>query len=261
MASDRTSDPGLRVHRNLNHRIDRFQVLGDRNSGTNFLSTLIERNFPELQPTRELGWKHGFLDRRMIAAPGLLTFVVYRHPLRWIESVHRAPVEVSQAMTALDFHDFLRAEWQPAWVREDGTEEPIQGDMYPHTTTRFENICRMRSVKIAYLEEMAGMPGQIVFSRFEAVNRAPRAAMVALAATLGMPGIRGFTPVREYEGAQTKAYAPLPAQPVSPDDLAFIRAGLDLEQEARLGFDLDNPPARDGLRWTDPRHLRGLLRL
>ena len=138
----------VRIVRNRSEPVDRFQVMGDRNSGTNYVTALIRANLPELQETDELGWKHGFFDRRRADAPGLLTVVFYRHPVRLLQSVHRRPWEVSRRMQGLSFGDFIRATWEPAWITtaDDGTvtEHPIQGDMYPRTARRFENILAMR---------------------------------------------------------------------------------------------------------------------
>lgn len=248
-----------RIYRNLPHPVDRFQVLGDRCSGTNFISHLIERNFPELAPSVELGWKHGFIDRRLAAAPGLLTLVVYRHPLRWMQSVHRNPYEVSRSVSARPFSGFLRARWEPAWVTElpDGTvrEEPIQGDMYPHTTKRFENICRMRSVKIAYQEELASLPCQVVFMTYEAVNRRPRALLDALSQAFNLYTIARLQTVTEYKGTRRKRYRPARYPAVQELDLDFMRAELDLKQEKRIGYQVDRPDRYDGVLWYDPRRI------
>ena len=40
------------------HRITRYQVFGERSSGTNFVKRLLGRN-TALAPSEGLGWKHG----------------------------------------------------------------------------------------------------------------------------------------------------------------------------------------------------------
>lgn len=258
------SDTLLRIHRNLVHPIDRFQVLGDRCSGTNYVSHLLERNFPELAPCEELGWKHGFIDRRTCASPGLLTVVVYRHPVRWMQSLYRNPFQIAPSQHQLPFDQFIRCQWSPVWTEEntDGTTTliPIQGDMYPHTTTPFENICRMRSVKIGYLEELSELPCQIVFLRYEDANRAPRKVLAEIASAFDLHPVRRYRPVHEYKGVRSVRYRPARYPQMATEDLAFVRSELDICQEVRIGYDLDAPAPMDGLApWARPA-LRALLR-
>ena len=258
-----SNNPILRFHRNLQHPIDRFQVLGDRCSGTNFISHLIERNFPGISRSGDLDWKHGFIDRRICANPGLLTAIVYRHPVRWIQSVYANPYEVAPSQSQLPFDAFIRAEWNPVWFerKKDGsvTYIPIQGDMYPHTTTPFENICRMRSVKVKYLEEIASLPSQVVYLRYEDANRRPRRFIRELATAFGLEPARSFRPVREYKGVRAIRYRPARYPELAPSDLAFLQSELDLEQEVRIGYNLHAPAPMDGLMpWARPA-LRGIL--
>lgn len=261
----RPTEMPLRTHRNLGHALDRFQVLGDRCSGTNFVASLIARNFPELGVTEELGWKHGFIDRRLASAPGLLSVVVYRHPVRWMQSVHRNPFQVARSLAVLPFSEFIRAEWRPVWIDEqpdgDVVETPIQGDMYPHTTRRFENICRMRSVKITYQEELANLECQVAFVTYEAVNRRPLAILNALADAFGLHPVSKLKPVPEYKGTRGFRYRPARYPAMDAADLAFVSEALDLEQERRIGYVPSNVDRHDGVPWYDRRRFRGKLRL
>lgn len=254
----------LRVHRTLTDPVDRFQVLGDRCSGTNFVHHLIARNLPELRASGELGWKHGFVDPARVAAPGLLTVIVIRHPLRWVQSIYRAPWEVSRSLLGQGFGHFLRAEWRAAWVKDqpDGTvvEEPIAADCDPATGANFANICRMRSAKIAHMQALANLPCQVAFLPYEAANREPKAMISALAQAIDLAPPAQYRPVTAYKGDRKARYRPAPFEPFPPLDLEFVRAELDLAQEARFGYSLDVVPARDGMRRLDWRYAMGWLR-
>ncbi|WP_373488146.1 hypothetical protein, partial [Blastomonas sp.] len=50
---------GILAPRAASVPITRFQVLGERSSGTNFVKRLLGRN-STLRPTEDLGWKHRF---------------------------------------------------------------------------------------------------------------------------------------------------------------------------------------------------------
>jgi len=176
-----------RTHRNLPDPVTSYAVLGERNSGTNYVDALLAANLPAGIPASDVYcWKHGFIDRRVAATGGLLTVVVYRHPVRWLQSLHNKPMELSARMQGLSFGDFIRHEWQGAFARPDG-EEPSTADMDPKARTNYPNALRLRAAKIAYLEEMAEMPGRVAFLRFEDANRDPRATLDALGRAFDLP--------------------------------------------------------------------------
>lgn len=254
----------MRVHRNRTGAIDRVKVIGDRCSGTNFLERLVALNFPGLGHAEELGWKHGFCDRREADRPGLLVLVIYRHPIRWLQSFHASPNEVARTMGHLGFSDWIRAEWRPVWTipREGGAPElrPIQADMIPHTTTPFPNVLAMRRAKIAWFEELARLPAQVGFLRYEDLNRDPQAMLARIAAAFDLARAGRFVPVPAHKGAGRRRYAPARHPPLAPADLAWIAQGLDLAQEAAIGYRLEDVPRFDGLPWHDPRVWRALWR-
>ncbi|MGB0854973.1 MAG: hypothetical protein ACPGSI_16875 [Pikeienuella sp.] len=249
----------IRFHDNMSGRADRFQVLGERCSGTNYLHHLIIRNLPELQVSSEYHWKHGFIDRRTAASPGLLTLVIYRHPLRWLHAVHNHPWELSASMKGIPFDAFIRCPWRAAWDH-GGREEPIQSDMQPHTMTPFANALRLRNAKVKWLEGLAEMPGNIAFIRYEDLNRHPRACIETLANHAGLAPIEHFVPVPAYKGDRNRAYRPRPQATTSATDMAFINSELDLAQEQELGYLPEHPPQHDGLPWWDKRVIHARLR-
>lgn len=245
----------IRFHDNSEVPTDRFQVLGDRNSGTNYLHHLILQNLPELQVATPYYWKHGFVDRRIAAEPGLLTVVIYRHPLRWLHAVHRHPWEVSATMRGLPFHDFIHTEWRAVWSH-GGREELLQGDMQPHTTTPFANALLMRSAKIEWLEKLADLPGKTAFIRYEDLNRDPLGCLRSLAMGASLASVQRLTHVRAYKGDRAKSYVPRRQPVTQARDLEFITSQLNTEQEASIGYDVASPPRFDGLPWWDHRALR-----
>ncbi|NNU79239.1 hypothetical protein HMH01_02195 [Halovulum dunhuangense] len=248
-----------RLVRNLEDRITGFQVLGERSSGTNFVTQLLSRNFDGVPRNPAYGWKHGFIDRRVAATDGLLTVLVYRHPLRWLQSIHARPLDLSRSMHGLGFAAFIRHEWQGAFQREDGTEEPSTADMEPKARVNFANAMRLRAAKIGYFEEMAEMPARIAYLRYEDANRDPRRTLNALAEGFGIP-LGPYAPVETFKGITRSPYVPKQMPRIAPGDLAFIRQELDLGLERRIGYDLADVPRFDGLPGWDPRSLRSLLR-
>ena len=246
------------MFRNLDGPVTGFQVLGERSSGTNYVTQLLKANLPELENRRPYGWKHGFIDRRVAAEPGLLTVLVTRHPLRWLQSVHARPLDLSAATSGLSFSRFIRHEWQGAFAKPGG-EEPSTADMVPHLGGNYPNPLALRNAKLGYLREMSAMPARLAILRFEDANRSPRRTLAALAEGFALsPG--PFTPVQGFKGKPGALYAPRQMPPVSSWDLDFITAELDHGQEAAFGYRLDTVPHFDGLPPWDRRSLVSLLR-
>ena len=70
--------------------VTRFQVVGERSSGTNYVKRLLGRN-TGLKPTEALGWKHGGPQALAIPAD-LLVVICVRHAGDWARSMHRGPL-------------------------------------------------------------------------------------------------------------------------------------------------------------------------
>ncbi|MEM6624982.1 MAG: hypothetical protein AAF674_22405 [Pseudomonadota bacterium] len=181
-----------------------------------------------------------------------------------MQSVFRSPWEVSRSLLDNGFAHFLRAPWQPAWVKDcpDGRveEEPIPADMHPETGAPFGNICQMRNAKIAHYETLANLPCQVIFVRYEMINRDPKAVLGALAQAFDLSPPLHLREVVSYKGDRKARYRPKPQAPFSIEDLSFVWTTLDIEQEDRIGYQIERIDARDGLRWYDRKYLMALLR-
>ncbi|QHQ36926.1 hypothetical protein [Algicella marina] len=239
--------------------ISHYQVLGERNSGTNFVSTLLRRNLGHgIVEERPYGWKHGFIDRRVVATPQLLTLVVYRHPVRWLQSVHSKPLELTDNFDNLTFDEFLRTPWTGGFVREGGPKEPSTADLEPKTARVFTSPMAVRTAKISYLEEMADMGGNIAYLRFEDVNRDPVRTLQALSDAFAL-ALNAYQSIDGFKGDGGKylpKHVPLP----SAQQLTKIFDGLDWAVERSIGYDFDDVPTFDGLSPWDRRSLKSRWR-
>lgn len=101
---------GFEAHREFDVPLRRFQVLGERSSGTNFVSSLIAGNV-KISECNHLGWKHAVPHSQFLARD-LLVVVATRNPLDWLRSMHRKPWHSANHLRALEFSDFIRTEWE-----------------------------------------------------------------------------------------------------------------------------------------------------
>lgn len=85
--------------------VTRYQVLGERCSGTNFVRSLLEQN-TTLTRSAYLGWKHGFPTMQLMPRD-LLPIIVFRNPVKWAASMYRKPWH-RENPAAISFAEFLR---------------------------------------------------------------------------------------------------------------------------------------------------------
>jgi hypothetical protein len=237
---------GFHAQRAPGARIARFQVLGERSSGTNFVKRLLGRN-SALTPTEELGWKHGFVQATLVPAD-MAVICVVRAPDRWALSMHARPWHCPPAMQALDFPDFIRAPWQTIIDRPRyfgpgsgaARSAPLQQDRDPISGRAYANLFALRRAKLAALTGWLARGATVIMLRMEAAQSAPETTLDHLLAALGQPPRKGdFRPVIKHLGSKFKPA--IDARPTTPetlndDDHAFVRAQLDAEMEAALGY-------------------------
>ena len=238
---------GLCVSRADDTPITRYQVLGERSSGTNFVKRLLGRNSP-LTPTEALGWKHG--APHMMAVPhDMAVICAVRSAQTWAQSMFSKPWHTTAAMQALSFSEFLRAEWdtiidRPRYfeglVPDGANGAPLQQDRDPLTGARYANLFALRQAKLHSLISMLNRDCTCIFVRMEVAQSDPEHTLAAILSGLGHGApTNAFRPVVKRLGSKFKpAVAERPGAPDtwSSDDLAFLRAQTDASQEALLGY-------------------------
>ncbi|MDD9739693.1 MULTISPECIES: hypothetical protein [Marinovum] len=225
----------------------RFQVMGERSSGTNFVKRLIDGN-TWLGNSEVLGWKHGVPG--MLAIPADFTVVcTFRAADAWALSMHAKPWHARPPLQALGFSDFIRAPWDSRidrpryfpWAEApEFRGQPLQADRHPITGAMFRDLFELRAVKMAVLLSFAIRHSSCVFLRMEAVQAAPEAFLADLRAGLALPATdTAYKPVTKRLGAKFKpAVMTRPETPAEmPEaDRAWMRERLDLGVEEAMGY-------------------------
>lgn len=232
----------------------RFQVLGERSSGTNFLHRLLQRN-SALEPTETLGWKHGHPSALAIA-PDVAVICVVRNAADWACSMHFKPWHAVPALQELDFPAFLRARWdtvidRPRYFGGKASliGQPLQADRDPATGHAPETLFALRRQKLRGLLSYLNRDCTCALVRMEALQAAPEAMVDRLMTELGLPPrTRPFRSVTKRLGAKFKpavAVRPVTPSALSPADHAFMMQQLDHAIEASLGYNyvVPAPPA------------------
>ncbi|MEM8730895.1 MAG: hypothetical protein AAGF79_13350 [Pseudomonadota bacterium] len=230
--------------------VARFQVVGERSSGTNFVKRLMGRN-TGLTPTEVLGWKHG--PSQVLAIPrDLLIVISVRHAGDWARSMHAKPWHASPELQALTCSDFLRAPWtsvidRPRYFDIDGVRElvgqPLQADIDPTTGASFSDLFALRQGKLLQHLSYLRRHSNVVLLRMERAIDAPEETLDALLSGLDLPQRIGpLRPVVKRLGSKFKGAVERPDTPddLSSDDLAYLRSRVDQETEIALGYSYDS---------------------
>lgn len=242
------------THQGAGTAIAEYVVFGERNSGTNFIGKLLQLNLAGLSAGLEgggkvnrwsrYGWKHGF--PQMVSAPDhCLAVVAFRHPERWLQSLHRKPWHTAprRKWKGMQFSDFIRTPWRAAIDAEGfgvARDDPrwnteLQWERHPLTGDRFANVIQLRNAKNQGFLSFPKRFRNTVLVRYEDVAAEPEAFVTFLAEQYGVARRDDFTPVEGRRGKSTP-FTPKSYDPISPEDRDFIWQELDAGLEAQLGY-------------------------
>lgn len=234
--------------------INSIYVYGERNSGTNYVNSLIlyncaSRNAGNLfnaSNTAAFGWKHGF-PTMLGAADDVLAIAVYRDPIAWLHSMHRSPWHIAPHLRNLPFSQFIRSEWMsviddegfgiaptdPRWGKE------LLADRNPLTGARFANALRLRSAKNCGFSSLDKRFGNVLRVNYETVVADPQGFLTALCNVFALHRHGNFDPIAHDRATPARGiYQPKPLPETSPTDMDFICGELDVQAEKMLGYDL-----------------------
>lgn len=241
---------GRLVRRANDLALTRFQVIGERASGTNLVRKLIEKNLT-IRNSEALGWKHA--APHMVAIPAdFLTIVVVRHAESWALSMFKRPWHADPAIQALDFPAFLRAEWRgvvdrlghfeeiPTEIASDLRNRELQFDRHPVTGAPFPNLVAMRRVKLAAMLGMLNRDCNVMLLRAEEVQADPEGFITWVGEAFALDRKSDvFRDVSRRMGNRFRRAVPIESAPSSLDaaDRSFMMGELDLTLESALGYD------------------------
>jgi hypothetical protein len=221
---------------------DRYQVYGERCSGTHFLIKLLERNITSARFTEAFGFKHWFVDRRVTIPESCLMLVVARHPYDWARSFHRKPWHAAPEVRERSFARFIRDPWIAGeWDDGEFAEQARERD--PVSGARFADIWALRRAKLAHWLGLCAQGATVVPIAYETVAAAPERFLNGFGDRFRLDRIEKFVPVETYKGLETKKYEPRRYRPLADADRAYIDAAIAPSMEAAFGYEFAAPRA------------------
>ena len=134
-----------------------FVILGERNSGTNYLEKLLITNF-NTKWNREYGSKHFFgFDDYSKNSNNILFICIIRNFTDWANSTFQKPYHLQRDLR-ISKDNFLNLEFwsyndEFSGMTDDRLGKEIMEDRNIYTKKRYKNIFELREKKLKYLSE------------------------------------------------------------------------------------------------------------
>jgi hypothetical protein len=240
------STDGIAMIRPFSRPIRNFQVFGERSSGTNFVSHIVNQHLG-LVRNKSYGWKHGFPAMSAIS-PRSLIIVLFRNALPWVRSMYNKPWHTTGALQQLEFSEFIRSEWR-SHIKGgiNSKDEPVdpriwkslQLDRDPLTGLPFANIVQLRNTKTLGFLSFANRRCNVVFARHETVADNPQAFLDRIADHFDISPASPYEPFdRVTGGGRWARIRPVKApKELSSADHGFVLSQLNVDVERFIGYE------------------------
>ena len=224
------------------HCFRRFQVYGQRCSGTNALIKLLEQNLEDLHFTEDYGFKHWLLPAQIEIPDDVFVIVIARRPDHWLRSLHATPWHAHPDLKAMDFSEFIRSEWRTVWDEDfwgmdsqhPNFGRPITQEMCPEARAPFCNPIAMRTAKLQnWVSTASRARGHLLINHAELVAD-PRGVLLRIACASQTRTRDAMKPVSSYKGHGKKPFRISTYQELSEEDLLHVSRHISPEIEEKF---------------------------
>jgi len=228
--------------------LKKYQIFGERNSGTTYLKQVLDANF-KLECTSEYGFKHWFIKdhqprgrpnsttdneclRSLDDSEDTLFIFIVRDPIGWLQSMHKKPYHAPEHKN-LSFGSFIRKKWICYEKKCPSVHIPGKS-MTPWNKKLNEpyyfieesaNICTLRNEKNAHFLSLKDRVKHFFVIRLDRLLE----DIWAMALELNLETKLVEITLPEYR--KPNFYGE-----ICQEDLGYIKQELNLELEISLGF-------------------------
>ncbi len=230
------------------------QIFGERCSGTNFLTTLVFKNFRDVELTRDFGGKHWFIRNHKPRPPGnnstdfqcvrsldhsedTLFLIIYRNPYDWLRSLHEKPYHAREH-GGLSFSEFIRKNWISYETAKLNKKWPENKDNY-YFIEEADHILQLRTQKIVHLNRLKEVVRNLCFINLEVItDNIDLLAKIAVQFNISLKHqeIQGEQRYLAGHVPEPSDYSPKSYPAIIPEDLEFLKENLDWEIENNIGY-------------------------
>jgi hypothetical protein len=235
--------------------INKFAILGERCSGTNFLEEAINNNFT-ISYTAENGNKHFFCYNNYSNSDNTLFIGIVRNPIYWINSfsreLHHVPEINRKNINNFLFNEFysVEDELDTNKLLQDNSIFKFNGKFYTHkyklnvkdlnylNGQKYKNIFELRKVKNDFLINI--MPKKVknyILINYEDLLFNYNDVLQKIKDNFNLSQKnKDFIKVKNYKKSNTYNFVQQRKILLSPSIVVLIWKNLDKEQENSLGY-------------------------
>ncbi len=228
------------------HSIRYFQIFGERCSGTNYLQSLLEKNFPDCKISWKYGWKHfpcwydtpwvrafhfenNPVYSELVGHEEFLFIIIFRHPYDWLRSFYLQPHHVAKEHNLSSFSAFIRDRW-----RLDS--HCYKYDLDPIHLCNLDNVIKLRTAKIQNMLKIKDKVFNVYYVNYETLRDKPYEVITEISRIFSLRRSKEFKNQKNYKGDKGRYYVPKNYAPISKKDLYYINCELNRQLEAYLGY-------------------------
>jgi hypothetical protein len=213
--------------------VNRYQIYGERCSGTHYIIKLLENNITSASFTEEFGFKHWFRDGEKELPEDLLVVIIAREPFSWSQSFHRQPWHAAPEIKELDYSSFIRAEWRGGVYDEAGEFQEDAREHDPLTGDRFKDIWGLREAKLLQWTALPRRQRRLLVD-YDTARQAPEIWLDMVCESFGLTRKADFVPIETYKGLGGETFRGSRYPDISDEDRDFIRSRLNADLEAQF---------------------------
>jgi|694.fasta_scaffold00928_87 hypothetical protein len=226
--------------------IEKILIRGERCSGTNYLYSLIEKNF-NIELCSQLGWKHSYINifnKNLHNHEKYLVIFIFRNPIDWIGSLYQKLWHFEKSIKKQKYEnigEFIISEPKQLIkglneLKDFNEENELYWERNPFTLKRAENICELRNWKNENYLSSTNILSNVEFVKYEKLFENPRLFMDYINDKYIKQKYE-FENVTTYKGLEKKGtYIPKQYEKLTEKDLIFIENNLDWELENKIGY-------------------------
>ncbi len=229
-----------------------LQIFGERCSGTNFLESLVQKNFKDVALTKAFGGKHWFIQdhhprcranqstdyqcRRPLAdSRDTLFLCIVREPIDWLRSFHLRPYHAGDHWN-LPFCEFIRKPWHSFETSRLNPYWPSRADGYWFIEDA-ENVLCLRTRKIQHILNLAPLVEHFYLVNYETL-RDDVQSLAQIAKRFGIAlAHRQIIGERRHLGRPgNQDYVPRHFPAIGATERSYISRELDWAVEGSIGY-------------------------
>lgn len=223
-----------------------YRLLGERNSGTNYITDLLEDAFPHYTKNKpqSVGFKHMFrhsefqpsmLQELHDSSQSILWILVVRKPCDWADGMYRKPHHMCPPTKPSDckhlikgFHPGL----QKDYTREEFFELPWYDsiEMANNDTFSYSNVFKLRTHKLHLMKQLVDVfPHRTIIAHMDGVEKAPELFVQDLVTRFNLTVATNFEAEKQSKHMHRTTC-------LNENEWKLAQKSIDWNMEASFGF-------------------------